>query len=127
MSYPSDISDKEWKEISIYFRRHDARGCKGKYETHAIVNAIMYIAKTGCQWRYLPHDFPPWTAVYKRFERWNKAGVWFSVLEHLTKASRKHHGRHEHPSYGIIDSQSVKTAYGSEERGFHGGKKNQGT
>ena len=125
MKYPNELNDREWALIEPFFRRPDRRGKVAKYEVRTVVNAIFYVTKTGCQWRYLPHDFPPWTTVYKRFERWNKSGVWEQALDSLTRKVREKQGRTAEPSYAIIDTQSVKTVYDSEERGFDGGKKNQ--
>jgi putative transposase len=91
-----------------------------------IVNAILYLVKGGIQWRLMPNDFPPWQTVYDHFSRWNKRGVWERVLDKLTAHHRKKAGRAVLPTYGIIDAQSVKTQYGSEERGIDGGKKVKG-
>lgn len=126
MGYPSDVKDKEWEQIKAFFDRPDPRGKRAKYDVHLVVNAIFYITKTGCHWRYLPRDFPPWWVVYKRFERWNKRGVWERVLDALTRRSRVRQAREACPSYALIDSQSVKTVYASEERGIDGGKKSKG-
>lgn len=126
MQYPSDVSDKGWMAIKDFFRRPDARGKRAKYPLRQMVNAIPYVARTGCQWRYLPSDFPPWWAVYKRFERWNRRGVWERALDALNHKARMAEGRRASPSLSVIDSQSVKTVYASEERGYDGGKKGEG-
>ena len=91
-----------------------------------IVNAIFYLVKGGITWRLLPNDFPPWQTVYDHFSRWNKSGVWESILALLNQIRREKVGRKAAPSYGIIDAQSVKTQYASEERGIDGGKKVKG-
>lgn len=124
--YTSDLKEEEWEKISHFFDRTDPRGKKAKYDVRSVVNGILYVAKTGCQWRLLPKDFPPWWIVYKRFERWNKRGVWESILQYINKKARVKQGRNALPSYGIIDSQSVKTTSHNEDRGIDGGKKNKG-
>jgi putative transposase len=91
-----------------------------------IVDAILYLVRSGCQWRMLPNDFPPWQTVYDHFSRWNKRGVWEWALDRLNAIRRQQSGRSASPSYGIVDSQSVKTEYASEERGIDGGKKVKG-
>ena len=91
-----------------------------------IVNAIFSLPKTGCHWRSRPLDFPPWWVISKRFERWNTRGVWERALDALTRKARLAQGRNATPSYALLDSQSVKTVYASEERGFDGGKNSKG-
>lgn len=121
--YPSDLSDEEWELLAPFFQRPDPRGNPGKYAKRDIVNAILYVTKGGIQWRMLPHDFPPWDTVYDHFRRLNKRGVWEQVLDSLNRLHRQRQGRTPEPSYAIIDSQSIKTQYASEERGIDGGKK----
>lgn len=124
--YPSDLSDKQWERVEHFFERPDPRGSKGIHEKRAVVNAILYVTKSGCQWRMLPKDYPPWGTVYDHLRNWSRRGIWEKVLDELNKDVRKQAGRSIKPSYGIIDSQSVKTQYASDERGFHGGKKDKG-
>ena len=90
-----------------------------------IVNAILYVTKGGIQWRMMPNDFPPWDTVYALFRRLNQRGVWEQVLDSLNRLHRQRQGRNPEPSYAIVDSQSVKTQYASEERGIDGGKKSE--
>jgi putative transposase len=123
MVYPSDLTDKEWLLIKAYFEQKRVFGRPLKHDRHSIVNAIFYVTKSGCQWRMLPKDFPPWQTVYDYFKRWCIAGNWEEVLDALNQKSRLNRGRQAFPSYGIIDSQSVKTQYNSDERGIDGGKK----
>ena len=120
--YPSDLSDKQWERIEGFFKRPDPRGSKGIHSRSSIVNGILYITKSGCQWRMLPQEYPPWKTVYDHFRNWCRRGIWEKVLDELNKEVRMKAGRGAKPSYGIIDSQSVKTQYASDERGFHGGK-----
>jgi len=125
MGYPSDLTDHDWEIIKGYFDRPDPRGAVSKHSKRSIVNAILYITRGGIQWRMLPKDFPPWPTVYDHYRQWCLRGVWKTVLEHLNELHRRKLGRNEKPSYGIIDSQSAKTQYASEDRGYDGGKKNK--
>jgi putative transposase len=124
--YPSDLTDQEWEGIKHFFERPDPRGNKGYHDKRTIVNAIFYVIKGGIQWRMLPNDFPPWETVYNHFYRLCKRGIWENVLDFLNTKHRKKEKREANPSYAIVDSQSVKTIYDSEEIGFDGGKKDKG-
>ena len=108
-SYPSDVSDTEWARVAPLL--HGSRGVTPEPEQQrAKFDAILYIARTGCPWRYLPHDFPPWNTVAKTFYRWVERGVWARIQDTLRRQIRVAAGREEEPSAAIIDSQSVKTA-----------------
>ena len=124
--YPSDLNDKQWKLIEQYFKRSDPRGAVSKHSKRTIINAILYVIRSGVQWRLLPQDMPPWQTVYNHFYRLKYRGIWDQILTDLTKKYRFDAGRNPNPSYAIIDSQSVKTQYRGEARGYDGGKKNQG-
>ena len=124
--YPSDLSDKEWELICHYFEHNDRRGSSHKHPKKSIVDAILYVVKGGIPWRLMPNDFPGWKTVYDHFRKWNQRGVWEAALDQLNQIHRRKKGRTESPSYGIIDSQSVKTQYASDERGFDGHKKVKG-
>ncbi|SJM89735.1 transposase [Crenothrix polyspora] len=126
MAYKTDLTDAMWDLIKHFFAPVNKRGNSHKHPKRAIVNAILYLLEGGIKWRMLPNDFPPWKTVYDHFSKWNKAGVWERVLSFVNKYYRKKVGRLAGPSYGIIDSQSVKTQYASEERGIVGNKKIKG-
>ncbi len=123
--YQTDLTDSQWTAVEHYFKRPDPRGAVSKHSKRSILNAIVYIIKTGAQWRMLPKDMPPWQTVYNHFYRLRQRGIWDQLLVDLNKISRLSAGRNANPSYGLIDAQSVKTQYQGQERGFDGGKKNQ--
>ena len=125
--YPSDLTDEEWALIAPFFDRPDPRGNPGTYEKRDVVNAILYVLKGGIQWRMMPLDFPPWDTVYDHFRRWNKRGVWEQALDFLNEQARQKQDKTQQPTYALLDSQSVKTQYASEDRGTEGGKKGQRT
>lgn len=115
-TYPTDLKYTEWQAISEFFPRFDT-GRPPKWERWQIINAILYVNRTGCQWRMLPVNFPPWRTVYYYYWRWKGDGLWEQINEVLVKQVRKKAGRNEQPSAAVIDSQSVKTSEGGEERG----------
>jgi putative transposase len=122
-SYPTNVSDSQWQIISKYLDVERSR----KYELREIVNAILYLVKTGCQWRMLPQDFPQWTIVYYYFSVWNQNGILEEIHESLVEKIRVQHNKKEEPSIGIIDAQSVKsTLVSSQDKGFDAGKKVKG-
>ena len=119
MRYTSDLTDVQWEQIKENF----PAGNKSKYDKRELVNAVLYLVKTGCQWRNLPKDFPNWKAVSMFYYRAQKKGVWDEILKMLVKNSRKANRRNAEPTYALIDSQSVKTTSASENTGYDGGKK----
>ena len=127
MSYQSDLKQEEWDKIKHFFDRKNsnAAGRKGIHSKQHLVNAVLYVTKGGIPWRMMPKDFPSWQTVYTFFRRACKQGIWEKILDFLNKEYRKKLKRNEMPSFAIVDSQSVKTIYKSEDIGFDGGKKNQ--
>jgi len=122
-SYPSNVSNSQWQIISKYLDVERNR----KYELREIVNAILYLVKTGCQWRMLPGDFPQWTIVYYYFSVWKQNGILEEIHECLVEKIRRERNKTEEPSVGIIDAQSVKsTLVSSQDNGFDAGKKIKG-
>ena len=117
--YPTDLTDEQWSEIEPLFVGMRNR----KWEKRELVNAVLYLVDNGCKWRSLPHDFPNWKTVYSFFSRAKKNGLWDNILKHMVEVTRKRVGKNPNPTYAIIDSQSVKTAYASEQIGYDGGKK----
>jgi putative transposase len=122
MRYTSDLTDSQWDKVKPLLGKTRSR----KYDKREMLNAVLYVVKTGCQWRNLPKDFPEWNAVYHFYSRAKEKGVWTAMLQSLVKEVRVQAGRSPSPSYALIDSQSVKTIYAGDERGIDGGKKQKG-
>ena len=122
-TYSSNISDNQWQYISNFSDTKRNR----KYSLREVFNGILYLVKTGCQWRMLPKDFPNWRIVYYYFSIWKKLGVIAVLQEALVEKTRLESGRKAQPTVGIIDAQSVKsTLVSSESKGFDAGKKVKG-
>ena len=105
MSYLSDLTDEQWALLDPVFRATGKRGRKHASDLRIVVNAMLYIARTGCQWRYLPESFGPWTRVWSQFRRWSCNGTWAHVLTVLHAAARDAKGRAESkPSMVVIET-----------------------
>jgi putative transposase len=115
-TYPTDLKYTEWQLISDYFPTCRL-GRPRKWELWQILNAILYVVRTGCQWRMLPTNLPAWQTVYGYVRRWKKNGLWERINEALVKKVRVRQERKAEPSAGILDSQSVKTSEAGEQRG----------
>jgi putative transposase len=126
LPYPSDMHDQEWTCIAPRVAQKPGPGRKRTVDIRDVVNALCYMTKTGCQWRMLPHDFPPWYHVAYYFYQWVDDGTLEHINDCLREEIRIELGRDPEPSVGILDSQSVKTVMSGEERGFDGGKQIKG-
>jgi putative transposase len=103
------LTDAEWAVLTPLIPKAKRVGRPEKYGKREIVNGIRYLTRTGCAWRLLPHEFPPWVAVYHYFRAWRKDGTWKVIHDKLRGDVRERAGRKREPSAAVIDSQSVKT------------------
>jgi len=125
--YPTDLSEDEWRCISPYLPEPKGQGRPRLHGLRAILDAVFYVLKSGCPWRLLPRDFPPWKTVYDWFRRWRIDGTWERLNAELRERLRARLGRNSNPSAAIVDSQAIRTTgVGGQERGFDPAKKVEG-
>ena len=125
-NYPTVLTDAQWEKLLPYLPKPSPLGRPLKWETRSIINAIFYIVKSGCQWRMLPHQMPPWQTVYSHFRKWKALGTWVMIHQALHEQTRRDVGKVPSPTVAIIDSQSVKTTELANSRGFDAHKKVKG-
>lgn len=126
-TYPGDLSETEWQLIMPHLPEPSLVGRPRQYEWRCIINGIYYVLHTGCQWRYVPHEYGSWQAIYRGFHKLGGQNFYQQLNECLTQHARIQAGREAVPSAGVIDSQTIKSTPSSSFHGYDAGKKTKGS
>ena len=127
-SYPSDVSDDEWAFCAPYLTLMQESAPQREYDLRAVFNALRWLVRTGSPWRYMPYEFPPWSAVHQQTQRWIKAGCFEAMAHDLRSMLRLCAGREENPTAAIIDSRTIQSTPSSGARaGYDGAKRRKGS
>jgi len=127
-TYPSDVSDDEWSFVAPYLTLMTEDAPQREHSLREVFNGLRWIVRTGAQWRMMPHDLPPWAAVYQQTQRWLKAGVFEAIVNDLRVLLRLAQGRNEQPSASIFDSRTLQSSPESGHRaGYDGAKRRKGS
>lgn len=121
--YPSDVTDEQWLLIETHIPPAKPGGRPRTVNMREVINGILYLSRTGCAWRLLPHDLPPWGTVHYYYRRLRRENIWPKIHDHLREQVRTDAGKEKTPSAAIIDSQSVKTAEKGGAAGTTRGRK----
>lgn len=125
-TYPSDLSDEQWKLLENMLPPSELRGRKRRISLRSVFDALCYLARAGCQWRMLPKEYPKWQTVYYYFRRWSDSDYFVTLNDRLRRRLRRAVGKLPEASAAIIDSQSVKTDEQAESKGYDAGKRVKG-
>jgi len=127
-AYPSDVSDEEWALVAPYLTLMTEDAPQREYPLREVFNGLRWIVRTGAQWRWMPHDLPPWNVIYQQSQRWMKAGVFESLVHDLRAVLRIADGRKESPTAAIFDSRTLQSTPESGGRaGYDGAKRRKGS
>jgi transposase len=126
--YPSDVSDEEWALVAPYLTLMTAEAPQRAHSLREVFNGLRWIVRAGAAWRMMPHDLPPWYAVYQQSQRWLKAGVFEAMGHDLREVLRVAQGRNAQPSAAIFDSRTLQSTPESGTRaGYDGAKRRRGS
>jgi transposase len=127
-AYPSDVSDEEWAFVAPYLTLMREDAPQREYDLREVFNGVRYVVRTGCPWRLIPHDLPPWAVVYQQSQRWIKSGVFETMVHDLRAVLRLAKGKNEQPSATIFDGRTMQSTPESGQRaGYDGYKRKKGS
>src|SRR6266480_4187494 len=127
-AYPSDVSDDEWSFVAPYLTLMTQDAPQREHDLREVFNGLRWIVRSGAQWRMIPHDLPPWAAVYQQTQRWLKAGVFEAIVDDLRAVLRLAQGRNPQPRAAIFDSRTLQSSPESGHRaGYDGAKRRKGS